>query len=390
MLSILVLTTSAVAQERAGPIQVGPLGLKRSFRITNLGIDTNVFNDPEDPRQDTTVSFVPELESVLTLGGTRLKIAASANLTYFHRFASQRSLGTNDTVRWDIPINRFQPYVSYTFNQLKARPNLEIDTRATHRTSTLLAGTAVRLASRALVGIEVRRGRTSFDEDAAFLGMNLSSALDRSTETLATKFEYELTPLTRFRLIADTERERFDDALGRGSRSITVKPGFEFAPTALIRGTAVVGYRRFDISDPAVPDFSGPTASVDIAYTLRGATQFAVRAERDVAYSVFDLQPYYVLAGGMLTATQRLTDAWDVSVNVMRQRQTYRQSTAPAASVPDLLLPTGQTLRSYGGGVGYRLGATTRLGFQVERFERQSSILPYRTVRAFASVSYGL
>ena len=48
----------------------------------------------------------------------------------------------------------------------------------------------------------------------------------------------------------------------RNSNSVKVMPGFEMKPSALVSGRVFVGFRRFAPLNPAVPEYSGPVASV--------------------------------------------------------------------------------------------------------------------------------
>ena len=76
-----------------------------------------------------------------------------------------------------------------------------------------------------------------------------------------------------------------------------MRPGVEFAPTALLRGTALVGYRKAYTHEAKVPDYSGLVAAVDLGYVLRGRSRFGVRADRDVVYSFSEILSYYVQTG---------------------------------------------------------------------------------------------
>lgn len=384
--AIVLMAGDAGAQERPSLVQLGGLGLTPSFRLTNFGLDSNVFVTEAGPQQDLTATFTPGLQSQWRLGPARMQATNNAAIVYFSRFESQRSIGTNNTITWDVPINRFQPYVAYTFNRNTRQPNFEITVRATEQAATATVGTRVRLSPRTVAAVEMRRGHTGFGDNASFQGVDLRKALDRKIETVASTFTYDLTPLTRVRVQTDWQDEEFDGSPERQNRNMAIKPGIEFAPSGLIRGTATIGYRSFDFADPAVPDRSGLLASVDMAYTFRGSTQFSVRAERDVIYSFQELHPYYVDSGVMTTVTQRVSDAWNVSFGIGRRRQVYTAVTSAPTPPASALSDEGQW--DYSAGVGSRLGQTARFGFTVVRTHRASTFNPYDTVRAFATVTY--
>jgi hypothetical protein len=196
-----------------------------------------------------------------------------------------------------------------------------------------------------------------------------------------------VTPLTTLVFQADAERDRFRYSPIRNSNSLRAMPGVEFSPFALISGNAYLGYRKFDTLGSGVPSYRGLVALVGLGYTLLGMTHFSISAQRDVAYSFEILRPYYVLTSGSLSVSQHVGGPWDVGVRGSLQRLEYRTMRGAETTLP------GNTdrIRSYGGGVGYRVGPATRIGFNVDSFRRTSPFSPraYRSVRAGTSVTYG-
>ena len=100
--------------------------------------------------------------------------------------------------------------------------------------------------------------------------------------------------------------------------------GFDFKPFALISGRAYAGWQRVEWSRPDPQRFTGVVASMDLAYTLLGATRFAVRAQRDVSYSAMQGQHAYLLSGGTVSVNHRLSGRWDVGARVGRHRIVVR------------------------------------------------------------------
>src|SRR5215475_8541402 len=66
---------SAAARFRWGPLTFTP-----SIAITNVGIDNNVFNDPDHKFQDTTAAVGPAVNAWTALG--RLRIAERSSGQY--------------------------------------------------------------------------------------------------------------------------------------------------------------------------------------------------------------------------------------------------------------------------------------------------------------------
>ena len=68
--SVLSASLSAQTQTLDDPIesarfQTGPIGLSPAIALTGFGVDTNVFNDFDDPRRDLTFTVSPMLDTWL-------------------------------------------------------------------------------------------------------------------------------------------------------------------------------------------------------------------------------------------------------------------------------------------------------------------------------------
>ena len=206
------------------------------------------------------------------------------------RSSTQRAINTHHQIRLAVPLRRLTPHVSAAVENVRDRYNYEIDTRARYRSELLTAGTDIQLTGEASLGVNLRRWRLRFDVGDQFLNTSLREVFDRDLETVSIVFRHRLTPLTSFVVVADRERERFEFSPFRNADGVRFMPGVEFKP-ALLSGAAYVGYRKLTPLTRTIPEYSGIAASVDLAYTLRGVTRLAVRASRDVTYSVELVQP---------------------------------------------------------------------------------------------------
>jgi hypothetical protein len=80
--------------------RVGALRFTPSITLTNLGVDTNVFNDANNPQRDTTAAIGPAVNLWLKAGRSRLSGKVSGQYLYFNNYDSQRSWGTSDEGKW--------------------------------------------------------------------------------------------------------------------------------------------------------------------------------------------------------------------------------------------------------------------------------------------------
>ena len=368
----------------AMPIHIGPLGLRPTVSITNVGNDSNVFNDADHPQEDFTATVVPRLAARLRGGRLLLSYGSATDMVYFKKFTSERSINFTTDLRLDANLGRLQPYVSAGWIDTKDRMNAEIDIRVPRTQRTLTAGARILLASRTAVVVSARRFTLNFDDGALFRGVDLTRTLNSRTDSVDAGVQLLLTPLTTFSITTSLQRDRFDAAPERDADTLRLIPALQFDPLSLIRGSVAVGYRRFRPLGPELPDYSGLVVQAGVGYTLMGRTKFDVDVTRDVQYSFEDLEPYYLSTGGRVTLTHQLVGPLDVQALAGRQTMAYRRRLAPEESHRD-------RAETFGGGVGYRLRETMRLGFNWELNRRLSALDARRYVRRrlFASLTYG-
>jgi Putative beta-barrel porin 2 len=372
----------------------GAVAFSPGITVTNMGWDTNVFNEWENPKTDFTLTLTPQTDAWLRFGPARVKVHASIGYVYFADYYKERSWNTDDSVRFEVPLIHFRPYAGYSYLYIRDRPGFEVDARVRRTENAMLAGLDLPLTRKTTVGGAFKRTKTDYAEGATF---NLRDTFNRTTDVYTASARYALTPLTTLLLDTEYVRERFEFSPLRNSEGFRLLPGVEFKPLALISGTARVGVRQLNFDSPFVPGYTGPVASVDLGYTLLGTTRFSARVDRDVAYSYDELQPYYILTGVTGTITQRLNITWDLQARVGNQRLAYQRTVSPlggdsgTAFAPVSTAGRLDTVLFYGGGVGYRLGTDVRLGFNIDYYKRTSDTTTrqYQGLRAGSSVTYG-
>jgi len=387
-----VLSASLSAQTLDDPIesarfQTGPIGLSPAIALTGFGVDTNVFNDFDDPRRDLTFTVSPMLDTWLRAGRSRLHVFTRTDLMYFHQYASERSVDGVVDSRFEVRGNRVTPWITAAAASGRQRWGYEIDLRYRRITSDLGAGVGVRVGSRTRVGVNARYSTYNHEPDALYLGSNLRELLDRNTTALGGEFRYALTALTTWVVSGEQAHDRFVYTPARDANSWRIDTGFDLAPTALIAGRGRVGYRRFAGIGGDFPLYSGIVASVAATSRIRSRTQLEVTSARDVDYSWEPTYPYYVVTGAMLTVTPQLTLRWDVRARLGAQRFAYRAAVWLPSSLPDRVDRVGML----GWGVGYRLAPDVRLGIDIDREHRRSAIRlrEYQGFRTGLSVTYG-
>jgi len=371
----------------AARFHAGALAFTPSIVFSNLGVDNNVFNEADNPKQDTTAAVGPAVNLWLHMGRSRLSGKLSGQYLYFREYENQRAWNTVNEGQWDLPLTRFSPYVNGAWSDVKDRPGYEIDSRVRLKEQRAGAGTGIRLSGKTELRAGYQRGQLHYDEQDLVVGDQIAQGLDRRTDTEVFDVKVKLTPLTTFVTQTTATQERFDNQPFRDANTVAVMPGFEFKPEALISGSAYVGVKHFNSLNHALRDFTGVVANVGAKYIVR-RTQFGVRVARDLAFSYQILQPYYALTDTGLTVTQRITARWDVVGRSSWQSLAYRN----VVSAIDLGERTDHSWQ-LGAGVGYRVGELLRLGVDANYYKRDAPEAEFRNyggLRVGASFSYGL
>ncbi len=371
-------------------LRLGPLWLNPTLALTNAGVDENVFNDSQEdvPDSDFTITVTPTTDFWLRLGRSWLTGNIREDLVWYQDFVGERSANTNFTAGLVVPLTRFTFTAGGTTIDTRERPGYEIDLRAERDERRLFGSVEFRTLARTLIGGRVDRRTYAFAEGELFDGRDLREELTRTLVSGALTFRHEVTPFTSVTLDVAAEQERFEFTPQRDSDSTRVEAGVRLDPLALISGSARVGFRSFRPADANVPEFTGLTSAVDVAYVLQGSTRFDLDIARDVAYSFESTQPYYVQSGISGQVAQQIYGPLDVVARVGFQRLSYQERLDVVISNPDRV----DRVRSYGFGSGYRIRGNFRVGFAADHLERTSRerLRQYAGWRYGVTASYGL
>ncbi|RPI51810.1 MAG: hypothetical protein EHM55_18015 [Acidobacteria bacterium] len=373
---------------RVGPLQIDPT------IAVSVGLDTNVLNEAEHAKRDYMVRVNPQARVAMRLARATVAATVAAPMHHFRVYTDQDSNGVRGELRLELRLNRFKPYVNEGFVKSSERSGPEIDARVPRVEHILGVGTEVTLSRRFTLTLGAERTVSSFGGNAFYDNVNLSQALDRRGESAAIAVRYAITSLTRLVVTADRVRERFDFQRERNSDSLRVLPGIEFDPAAFIRGKATVGFRRFDVADGRLEDFSGAIASVDLSSTIRDGTLLAASVRRDVAYSYDPIEPYYVVDGIAAAMTQSIAERWRITVQGERQRLSYRGidfGRPTSFDSAERSTPRVDQLYTLSGGMQYRIRQNLGVGIVVESSRRLSGMVrrEYKGTRFLSAVTYG-
>lgn len=367
-----------------GTLTLGPLRVTPSIVITDMGVDQNVFNEPDNPKHDFTLTATPRADVKFRMRRINMGYTTSTDYVYYRTYRSQRGVNTFSVARMDLDLGRLKPYLTATGLNSKARLNTEVDARARHRDVVYGAGVAFRIASRTTLLLNALQGKIAYDPDAElFRGVDLRDSFNGRRRSIDAGIGIALTPLTSLTVGLAREYQTFERSPDRNSDAWRVSPTFTFSPNGLLTGSASLGYRRFHTVSPAVPDYSGIVSNVSIGATIYGRNHVLAAFNRDVQYSYDLATDYYVGTGGTVAWTLGLGGPFDVRATGGRTLMDYRSNLSNAGS---------DRATSYGGGVGFRLSTRARLGLNVDWVRRESTRSAdraFRNHRIFAGLNWG-
>lgn len=351
--------------EERPTVKIGPLELRPRLLFSNIGIDTNVFNEATDPKSDFTATVTPDLGVSMHPGRLTVASTTGSEFVYFKKYTGERSVNRNFSGRADFDLTYLRPFASISAARTSARPNSEIDVRARRSSRAYSAGTSVKIASRTSLVFTARRSSEKYADGLEFRGVDLATVLDSETTGYETALSIELTPLTTFSVGVSKEDHRFPRSPIRDSDSLRVAPTLTISPLGLLTGTVSVGYRRFDGLDPSLPDYTGVIANGTLGILIAERYRLATAFTRDVRYSYEQANPYYVVTGGRATLTAQTYGPLDIRLLGGREALRYRALAGvdPAGSDRQII---------YGGGIGYRLTGRVRLAVEAEASRRKS------------------
>ncbi|MDQ3212051.1 MAG: outer membrane beta-barrel protein [Acidobacteriota bacterium] len=364
-------------------VRLGPVELSPRLAFTNVGIDFNVFNESANPKRDFTFVARPDLEISINPGRLRLAFTSGTEFVYFREYTSERSVNRSFGGRADLDLTFLKPFASISSGHTSSRANSEIDARARHHPRLYTAGTKLKVASRTEMVFTAREGRDSYDEGVEFRGVELARTLDQRTRGYDAAFNVALTPFTTAGLVVTKEEQRFDRSPLRDSDSWRIAPTLTFSPLGLITGSASVGYRRFRGLDASLPSYSGLVSNGTIGILFVSRYKLDTVFTRDVRYSYEEALPYYLVTGIRATLAAQAVGMLELRVLGSRESMAYRGTGA---------VPGRDRLKSYGAGVGYRVGDRARIVVDFEVFSRTSTLDPsreYRNPRIAAGLAWG-
>lgn len=200
VLSFLAATGTAqdiVREPAAAPglLHVGPFYVTPSFRISSLGLDTNVFYTSTDRRTDFIAHGGPGLEMVVPVhGALTLRADGTLGYLYYARTKSQRRLTGAGLGRLAYEGDRLHTGAQYSYTRSYGRLGFEVDRRVEQEQQQAQADLRYAIGSRFAIGVRGAAARHDIDAGQEFFGADLRRNLTRDAYGGAANLSYALTP----------------------------------------------------------------------------------------------------------------------------------------------------------------------------------------------------
>ena len=358
-------STLTETEPTSGILNLGSLKLAPGITINQIGVDSNVFNQANDPKEDFIASVKPDLAAFLRLRFMQVSAYGGGDFSYFRTYDTENSAGYAGRARVDFLFSRFFPFVGFGETKTRERAGSEIDVRANNVLREQSGGVGYRWSETGALYLSVVNTKTKYE--AAFEdGVDLSQSLNRYSEDFGAGLRTALSPLTTLTLRAGYQQDIFQALPARNSNRRYLSGVFSFAPQATFTGSATVGYLDFRPADPKVEPFRGLTASLALSYPILEIIRINAIYSRSLEYSFDVSEAYYLSNRYSLALTQRILGAVDAQVVGSRTFSNYgqRETAPPRTDSHDVL----------NGSLGYNLRNRTRIALNYEYSRRKSLI----------------
>ena len=311
MLALLAASGEANAQIRSALeppdldryLRWGPLRVRPSFQIRNVGYDDNILLRATPRISDYRATLSAGAEGVVLLGN-------AAFLTFDQRFdytayletSEQNFLNTNTRARMTVPFGGFGFFGEFEITDAQERPVDREDIRPQRRTDRFNVGAIATLGWRTEIELAVGRQDWRFsDTDGTSLDPNDPNAvpfvtenLNRDVDTARLSATYRLKGRAQLTLRYEREDVEFEfpgriigvGDVRRDAVETRILPGIRFGDGGALTGHVELGRSEIEAESPELPDFSGLAADAELLYRPGRRTSFRLVYLRRPGYEI--------------------------------------------------------------------------------------------------------
>ncbi len=305
----------------------GALRINASLALANAGYDSDVYYGYfDEATPDFTMMASTPVQVLVPISKKAVfELNDTPQYLFYGQTEKERAWNNEFAGRFHLALDRIYIQAGGGASNVRRRMSPELDINVREKTASL-DGTLLWQTS-AKVSLAALAGYTKYDYgQAALEGLDLAGVLNRE-EIFADLVTYlELGTKARVYLDGQYGQYMFDETASgsRDARSYGAIVGLAFVPreeeTGPLdppQGNVSLGYKYFDVVDPAVADGSGLVGAVDFSIGLIAKTTARAFLTRDFAFSIYSDGTYYLstaFGGGISRRLSReATFSYDAS-----------------------------------------------------------------------------
>lgn len=311
-------------------IHAGPLYILSRLRVSDIGYTEQFFVPAGDDggglafavEAPQTIYFVPSRKVLFN-------VELTPGFSYFD--------GNNDIDGVEQDRTQFnysaRGGVQFLFNHLfldlyAARSDAlqarvaDVNRLATVQNNEIGLGGELKWSSRTRMNFSVRQFEPKFPEDRYQPdAVPLRALLEREERDSRVSVHHRTFPRTSLTAAVEHRDFEFEFATYKNGSRVYAAPGFIW-DTGRTTLRAEAGPARVRFDDPGQNEFEGILGSASFGHRYRRLTLFAA-AERDVDFTVFANNNYYVLTRGSLGAEYQMTRRFRLRATTSAERDEY-------------------------------------------------------------------
>lgn len=379
------LTSSlATTEPETGVLRLGRLRVAPGVVVREIGWDSNVFDEAENPKEDYVAAVAPDISAFMRLRFVQVSAYGGGDFNYYKTYESERSAGYAGRGRVDFLLSRVRPFVGGGRANVRTRPNGEIDVRASRVEDELSGGLAYDLSDHSAIYGSAFQQRIRY-VNALEDGIDLSAALDHNRNDYSMGVRTDITPLLSMTVSGGYQEDQFSHDALRNADSRNASLNVRIGAEAIVSGSATVTFKDYRPTNPLLRSFRGVTAGGLMSYSFLEIGRLTFSGTRNIEYSFDAAEAFYMENSAMLYYTHRLFGKVDAQVRGGRSIFDYSFSEVTPAHK--------DTLDTGGASVGYNLNNRTRISLNYELARRRSPVLPERNYdrkRVYVAWAYAL
>src|SRR5574341_604327 len=152
-----MLPLSDIERADAARFRFGVVAVEPRVGLNNFGWDSNVFNEVQQGKRDFTATLTPGADLWIRTGRGLFTVNGTADVVYFGRYGSQRSVNSRAVGQYEYGLNRLRPYLSARTLKTRDQPGFEIEARVRHYETEIQSGVDVRIGPKTNVRVNAKQ-----------------------------------------------------------------------------------------------------------------------------------------------------------------------------------------------------------------------------------------